>query len=103
MKDLVIDVVSFFVWFGLIASTVVGYFWGQAANHEILGAIGGFIVGCFGAGLWFVLTSIHEKLATLAEVAVKNRADLKKADTAEVKLADAKPVEVNDASKWIES
>ncbi|ELS43607.1 hypothetical protein [Pseudomonas syringae] len=71
MKDIVISVVSFFVWLMLVISTLVGFGLGSASGHEILGAIAGFGIGCFSAGFWFLLTSIHDKLSVLAEVAMK--------------------------------
>jgi hypothetical protein len=99
MKDLVISVVSFFVWLVLVISTFVGFGLGSASGHGVLGAIAGFALGCFSAGFWFLLTSIHEKLSILAEVAVKNRADLKKPHEGEPKIEPVSDV-VNGISKW---
>jgi hypothetical protein len=99
MKDLVISVVSFFVWLMLVISTFVGFILGSPTGHQILGAIAGFALGCFGAGFWFLLTSINEKLATLADIAVKNRADLKSEITKEKKVEPESDV-VDGVSKW---
>jgi hypothetical protein len=66
MKELVIKVVSFFSWLGVITFVLFGYGWGVSANHQILGPIAGFLIGCCVSGLWFLLVSMHEKLAIIA-------------------------------------
>lgn len=66
MKELVIRVVSFFSWLGIIAFMLIGYGWGATANHQILGPIAGLLIGCCVSGLWFLLVSMHEKLAIIA-------------------------------------
>lgn len=99
MKDLVISVVSFFVWLVLVISTFVGFGLGSASGHGVLGAIAGFVLGCFSAGLWFLLTSIHEKLTILADVAVKNRTDQQSANGKKVKV-EPEPDVINGISKW---
>lgn len=70
MKDIVITVVDFFSWVGIIVATVVGYFL-MKGNLEYLGALIGFAVGCLGSGLWFVLSAIHRNLQTIRDIAVK--------------------------------
>lgn len=70
MKELVIKVVSFFSWLGIITFVLFGYGWGVSANHQILGPIAGFLIGCCVSGLWFLLVSMHEKLAIIAAALV---------------------------------
>ncbi|RBL70254.1 hypothetical protein C3E98_018020 [Pseudomonas sp. MWU13-2625] len=71
MKDIVIAVVDFFSWLGIIVATIVGYVL-MKGNLEYLGALIGFSVGCLGSGLWFVLSAIHRNLQTIRDLAVKN-------------------------------
>jgi len=66
MKELVINVVSFFSWLGIILFVMLGYGWGASTNHQISGPILGFFIGCCVSGLWFLLVSMHEKLAIIA-------------------------------------
>ncbi|MGJ7513647.1 hypothetical protein ACSFE6_04835 [Pseudomonas baetica] len=70
MKDIVITVVDFFSWVGIIIATVTGYYL-MRGNLEYLGALIGFALGCLGSGLWFVLSAIHRNLQTIRDIAVK--------------------------------
>jgi len=69
MKHLIIKVVSFFAWMGLVFSTVGGGIVGSQAGHQLVGAILGFLIGCLGSGIWFLLVSMHDKLTTIAMAA----------------------------------
>lgn len=70
MKDIVITVVDFFSWVGIIVATVTGYLL-MKGNLEYVGALVGFALGCLGSGLWFVLSSIHRNLQTIRDIAVR--------------------------------
>lgn len=72
MKHLIIKVVSFFAWVGILFSVIAGAILGSGAGHEVLGAILGFLMGCFGSGIWFLLVSMHEKLTIIAIAANPN-------------------------------
>lgn len=69
MKHLVIKVVSFFAWIGILFSVIGGAILGSEVGHAVVGAIVGFMVGCFGSGIWFLLVSMHDKLTTIAMAA----------------------------------
>ncbi|RAU45201.1 MULTISPECIES: hypothetical protein [unclassified Pseudomonas] len=69
MKHLVIKVVSFFAWVGILFSVIGGAVIGSEAGHGIIGAMLGFLVGCFGSGIWFLLVSMHDKLTVIADAA----------------------------------
>lgn len=69
MKHLVIKVVSFFAWIGILFSVIGGAILGSGLGHQLIGAILGFLIGCFGAGFWFVLVSMHDKLTIIADAA----------------------------------
>lgn len=73
MKGLIINVVTFFAWIGVAFWTLGGYIGGSASGHEVLGATGGFLIGCITSGLWFLLSSIHDKLSAIADVAKQYR------------------------------
>lgn len=66
MKHLVIKVVSFFAWIGILFSVIGGAILGSQVGHAVVGAILGFMAGCFGSGLWFLLVSMHDKLTIIA-------------------------------------
>lgn len=70
MKDIVITVVDFFCWLGIIATTVAGYYW-MKGDYEYIGALIGFAVGCLWSGLWFVLSAIHKNLQAIRDLAVE--------------------------------
>ncbi|MNP47191.1 hypothetical protein D3C76_1412340 [compost metagenome] len=70
MKDIVITVVNFFAWVGIIVATVVGYF-AMKGTYEYIGALIGFAVGCLGSGVWFVLSAIHQNIQTIRDIAIK--------------------------------
>lgn len=97
MKDIVISVVSFFVWLMLVISTAAGFGLGSVYGHGVLGAIVGFALGCFSAGFWFLLISIHEKLSILANVALGLRAPDRPQISPEPNPA---PEVVDGISKW---
>ncbi|MBD8604847.1 hypothetical protein IFT80_19590 [Pseudomonas sp. CFBP 8771] len=69
MKHLVIKVVSFFAWIGILFSVIGGAIIGSGAGHQLIGAILGFLIGCFGSGVWFLLVSMHDKLTVIADAA----------------------------------
>lgn len=69
MKHLVIKVVSFFAWLGILFSVIAGAILGTGTGHQVIGAILGFLVGCFGSGIWFLLVSMHDKLNAIAMAA----------------------------------
>lgn len=69
MKHLVIKVVSFFAWVGILFSVIGGAIVGSGIGHQVIGAILGFLVGCFGSGIWFLLVSMHDKLTIIAMAA----------------------------------
>ena len=69
IKDIVITVVNFFAWIGIIVATAVGYFV-MKGNYEYIGALIGFAVGCLGSGVWFVLSAIHQNIQTIRDIAV---------------------------------
>lgn len=70
MKDVVITIVNFFAWAGIVVATVVGYF-AMKGNYEYIGALIGFAVGCLGSGVWFVLSAIHQNIQTIRDIAIK--------------------------------
>lgn len=70
MKDIVITVVDFFSWLGIIIATVTGFYL-MRGNLEYVGALIGFAVGCLWSGLWFVLSAIHRNLQTIRDLAVQ--------------------------------
>lgn len=77
MKDLVITVVDFFSWLGILVSTLAGYFvfhYSALNAYEYLGALAGFVLGCLGSGLWFVLSAIHRNLQALRDIAETGKA-----------------------------
>lgn len=72
MKDVVITVVDFFSWLGILFSTLGGYFvlhYSDYNAYEYLGALTGFILGCLASGMWFVLSAIHRNLQALRDIA----------------------------------
>ncbi|MFJ4066790.1 hypothetical protein ACIPW4_16060 [Pseudomonas sp. NPDC089996] len=69
MKHVVIKVVSFFAWVGIVFSVIGGAIIGSEVGHGAVGAILGFLVGCFGSGIWFLLVSMHDKLTIIADAA----------------------------------
>lgn len=71
MKDIVITVVNFFAWAGIIVATVVGYF-AMKGTYEYIGALIGFAAGCLGSGVWFVLSAIHQNIQTIRDIAIKH-------------------------------
>lgn len=60
MKSTVIGVVSFFMWLVVLISIAIGW-----SGWGIIGAVGGFLIGCSFTGLWFLLVSINENLEKL--------------------------------------
>lgn len=79
MKHLVIKVVSFFAWVGILFSTIGGAIIGSGGGHGVIGAILGFLVGCFGSGIWFLLVSMHDKLTIIADAASAHDSSVQKA------------------------
>jgi hypothetical protein len=79
LKHLVIKVVSFFAWVGIVFSVIGGAIIGSGAGHEVIGAILGFLVGCFGSGIWFLLVSMHDKLSIIADAASGHHSSIRKA------------------------
>jgi hypothetical protein len=73
MKHVVIKVVSFFAWVGILFSVIGGAIIGSGVGHQLIGAILGFLVGCFGSGVWFLLVSMHDKLTIIADAASEHR------------------------------
>lgn len=69
MKHLVIKVVSFFAWLSILSGVVIGAILGSEIGHWLIGAILGFLVSCFGSGIWFLLVSMHDKLTVIADAA----------------------------------
>lgn len=51
MKDIVITVVDFFSWLGIIIATVTGFYL-MRGNLEYLGALIGFAFGCLMSDVW---------------------------------------------------
>lgn len=79
MKHLVIKVVSFFAWVGIVISVIAGAIVGSGIGHQFIGAILGFLVGCFGSGIWFLLVSMHDKLTIIADAAIGHDSSVRKA------------------------
>lgn len=79
MKRLVIKVVSFFAWIGILFSVIGGAIIGSGTGHQLIGAILGLLIGCFGSGIWFLLVSMHDKLTVIADAASGHPSSARKA------------------------
>jgi hypothetical protein len=107
MKSIVIEVVSLGAWLLLIVFAGGGYYLGAPLGLGLLGALIGFVVGCFGPALWFLLVSIHEKLTVIAKTAAQvsellaSKQGQAVQDTKADKLEPILPTEVNPSS-WLD-
>ncbi|MCY1295245.1 hypothetical protein D9M70_445750 [compost metagenome] len=61
MKDSIIRLNDYLCYFAIVALMFVGF-----SAYNVIGAIGGFIVGAVLAGFWMVLSAIYSELKKIS-------------------------------------